>query len=58
MEQYQEGKLSKGIAILILIGILAMCVVSYVYIDDRIQNHTIELVDTANYIRKCVPYLN
>jgi len=56
MEQ-NRSRLSTGIAILILIGILALCVVSYIYIDDRIQSHNIEMVDTTNNIRNCVQYL-
>ena len=57
MEQNQNSKLGKGIAILILIGIIALFIVSYVYIDDRIQSHTIEMVDTTDNVRKCGQYL-
>lgn len=58
MEQNNRSKLSTGISILILIGIVAFCVVSYIYIDSRIDNQKkidkVEMVDTANHIRKCV----
>ncbi len=58
MEQYNEGKLSNGLAILILIGIMALCIVSYIFIDNRIDNQKkidkVEMVDTsAVHIRKC-----
>lgn len=58
MEQYNECKLSNGLAILILIGIIALCIVSYIFIDSRIDNHKkidkVEMVDSsAVHIRKC-----